>query len=113
MRSKGRKRVPQPDVRFWRVDINCEACRKRTGRPHRIGWVYRRPGMEAIGTDMFVSSPSLQILEGTDGTKVRAFCLTCQEHSGASQPALLDWDLLVYRLKLSELQGVHTAQRTV
>ena len=74
MRSRSRKRAPQAEIeRFlWRLDITCEACQKRTGRPHRIGVVYRRPNMKAVGTDMFFSPP-LKAFEGPDGTKIRPF----------------------------------------
>jgi hypothetical protein len=114
MHSKGRKRLPQAEVErlFWRLDLTCQACRRRTGLPHRIGAVYRRPNMEAVGTDMFVPPP-LKIFETSDGTKIRALCSSCHRRGERSQPVFLDWSTLVYRLRIMELQGVHTAGRAV
>ena len=114
MRSKSRKRAPQAEVTgpYWRLDLNCKVCQERTGRPHRIGFVYRRPHMEGIGTDMFIRHP-LQAFEGQDDTKVRVVCTACQRRGGGSQVRYLDWSTLAYRVRLMEAQGIHSAGRAV
>ncbi|MGI8790291.1 MAG: hypothetical protein ACR2I4_05345 [Actinomycetota bacterium] len=62
---------------------------------------------------MSVSWP-LRALKGADGMpKVRAHCLTCERHDGELLSAWLDWEILVYRLKIMELQGTHTAEMAV
>jgi hypothetical protein len=88
---------------FQQVDVLCDDCERRTGRPHRIGLVVRQHGRDML-------SVGLERVDGPNGeTKVLAVCPTCRKEGGNAAPQVR-WQRLSAMLDELAATGVQSAE---